>query len=1684
MEPTKKWTSTYFQEIAQCGQELVVLITQISYTQNHDEAPSKTKLEDLYERLNVKGSEMSQLCTSKLRKRNQNMKGTGITVPENLLVQIERSSTDFLLKVAEVEKAIKDIQNKKVGNAQNPSLLASQNTLLSSSSSSLSSSSKSSEPQYRASLTSERTPHKEKGTPALPPNDTECTTPKDHFKECLDELLSSLKRLLLVGSQITKVESKRQVPPIILGCKSRTTPSLIAPIDNSSSSASGSSSSLVSLSSNSLVVLRPPGIDPTMHGAAVPGVQESIEIVKSESEKLVSVLEKYSELLKGQLSQMEMVRFQELTRPLTESYQKIYNAIIAHNVPKLAEEFKDRCSLLLGLLKAVAAKPDDADFKMHASDGVLSLIEYKNVVISELLRTFSSNDSASVATDITNNTSNTSSSSSSNNSGGNCSDGGKDRTSDYEYTPPNYNISDYDKSSSSSDSDSLSSVSLLSPSVPELEHVIRVKNDLIARLKKTIDVQAEEIRSLADTISMSPPCTPPPAALSSGDDVVCDVLKAREEAVHRREEALDSLYENYNNDLDDYKRKHGAFTLEKKKCEKEKKRLREERARIKEAKDSVQRDLALVREERRQLEAQRAAGLGCAICGSGKHTRRATSPLEVGKFANSAAVAAVKIKRPSADVVGKECLYKFASEYTEILTRHFPGFASEWKDINREKPIDKTYTDDDAVALEGADDSGISLDEKSYQRDLDALVDRFSADCLKTTSSDGLYASDTETDYSDNDRRERREKRSRRRSHKHRKSSSSGSKRRKDRTDCDDGKQEESGPKVVIASFNEGELKENVSTEEEAKQEVMVDVEIVKNNVEQKCVIECEKDEKSAVEENSEPKIPTESDVKGTSKDEELAVEVNSSAEPIDVEVSVGDDKGKYGVVDESYSSFDEFSSKVTQGKSSLGSSTGSEYGSTASSNSSEVFEYGNPISNAFGLCQHFYDILREKVNLKAIFRWNRVLVEFRLLRAMFPGYVASQKDSGDIDDTNSQISRYHSSVMQIASKFGNVTVKTSTSIVTRLTAEIISGTMQKEPTDNRKNIEHSRKYLLSLLRLVQADVADLKSSEALVKISNMVIANIERIDITGTVNKDLIAAAEHSQHLREVILTEVISSISVYCGHVVTLTSQILAVVCRLPFALDNPRTASAPLWELCTCAYRFVNLLAGLATRYETSKCLRAVLCASKANPSFFVIHNAGVAGENGESAHESEASISSKDESVDDGTNDSEHSLDNTDEKAVSPLWSDALQFSGKSMPHFMSLNELIYRITDPTNIDALSLRTAVVTSLSYAEPKVFLGKLIERFNAPSWVDESTVVKVRTRVILVLTHFIEAQFDDFDAETLRMLQDFIDGPIMHSSAALGVILRKDYERKARVSRQRLLVTQIPTTTLTISPSPRSPLELFFELDEVTVARQLTMATFAIFSSIEPKELLEQAWAKPKLQYRAQNVVRLIERSKLLGQLVGILILARPTAEDRAAAAEKILRVIASLNKLNNFNDMAAMHAGFSIPAVRRLNGTRDLVDPKCLKMHKYCDKMFSKDNSFKHYKHALDDAEGPTIPLLSVVLSEFAEVDGNDDKKGIIITSTLDDHSELINFKKRLMEYNLIEDIQQYQKTPYNFPIIESLYAVFTSLPSCSEEILYELSLIYEPKKPSISSKLSSKAFKSSRKSSSGNSSPILK
>jgi len=159
-----------------------------------------------------------------------------------------------------------------------------------------------------------------------------------------------------------------------------------------------------------------------------------------------------------------------------------------------------------------------------------------------------------------------------------------------------------------------------------------------------------------------------------------------------------------------------------------------------------------------------------------------------------------------------------------------------------------------------------------------------------------------------------------------------------------------------------------------------------------------------------------------------------------------------------------------------------------------------------------------------------------------------------------------------------------------------------------------------------------------------------------------------------------------------------------------------------------------------------------------------------------------------------------------------------------------------------------------------------------------------------------------------------------------------------------------------------------------------------------------------------------------------------------------QKIVNIAEELRKHNNFNTLMGIIAGMNMSSVTRLKKTLEEVPLQTKESVKALEKLMTPQASFKSYRTALHKCSLPCLPYIGTYLSDLTFIeDGNPDQTS----------SNLINFQKREFVYNVIAEVEQFQQTPFVFPMVEPLHSFLVELPSCSDKELYELSLRYEPK-----------------------------
>jgi hypothetical protein len=240
------------------------------------------------------------------------------------------------------------------------------------------------------------------------------------------------------------------------------------------------------------------------------------------------------------------------------------------------------------------------------------------------------------------------------------------------------------------------------------------------------------------------------------------------------------------------------------------------------------------------------------------------------------------------------------------------------------------------------------------------------------------------------------------------------------------------------------------------------------------------------------------------------------------------------------------------------------------------------------------------------------------------------------------------------------------------------------------------------------------------------------------------------------------------------------------------------------------------------------------------------------------------------------------------------------------------------------------------------------------------------------------------------------------------------------------------------------RGPLSIS-DIDESQFAQHLTVQAFAIYSRIQPSEWIEQGWTGPKYKKKSKNIVYLIDHYNEVSQWVTSMILTQTRIRSRISILNYFIRVAFQLKLLNNYHTLGAIIAGLNSSNVLRLKYTFEKLPSRSKGMLRDLEQLMTMMQNFRNYRKAVKDVRGPTIPYLAVHLKDLLTISENN-------PDMVDE--EKINWTKRKLYYQVIEEMAVYKRTPYQLSTIKEVDSVLSRLPKYSEQELYALSLKCEP------------------------------
>eukprot|EP00002_Diphylleia_rotans_P026747 TRINITY_DN534_c1_g3_i2.p1 TRINITY_DN534_c1_g3~~TRINITY_DN534_c1_g3_i2.p1 ORF type:complete len:1016 (-),score=233.74 TRINITY_DN534_c1_g3_i2:791-3838(-) len=285
---------------------------------------------------------------------------------------------------------------------------------------------------------------------------------------------------------------------------------------------------------------------------------------------------------------------------------------------------------------------------------------------------------------------------------------------------------------------------------------------------------------------------------------------------------------------------------------------------------------------------------------------------------------------------------------------------------------------------------------------------------------------------------------------------------------------------------------------------------------------------------------------------------------------------------------------------------------------------------------------------------------------------------------------------------------------------------------------------------------------------------------------------------------------------------------------------------------------------------------------------------------------------------------------DEPADSP--SNIVMYNGTNGESIKlaTLNKLVERLLPQKTSNVTYMKTFITTYRSFTTPEMLLRKIRQRYNiprsklpssiSPDEFRQNYIQPIQLRVYNVLKFWIERSFSDFNEQFLADLTEFIetlktDGQVLFAEKLMGLLSKGS----SQTTERKVTIHELQINTEV------DPVDIIMRTSPDELAKHLCLIDFKVFKMIQPVELLNQAWSKPKYQHLARNVLLMAERFNILSHFVATSIVETRKLKDRIALCNKYIEIANALNRYNNFNSLLSLLSGFGNSAVHRLKHTK---------------------------------------------------------------------------------------------------------------------------------------------------------------
>uniref|UniRef100_A0A8C5SVP4 RAS guanyl releasing protein 4 n=1 Tax=Laticauda laticaudata TaxID=8630 RepID=A0A8C5SVP4_LATLA len=237
-----------------------------------------------------------------------------------------------------------------------------------------------------------------------------------------------------------------------------------------------------------------------------------------------------------------------------------------------------------------------------------------------------------------------------------------------------------------------------------------------------------------------------------------------------------------------------------------------------------------------------------------------------------------------------------------------------------------------------------------------------------------------------------------------------------------------------------------------------------------------------------------------------------------------------------------------------------------------------------------------------------------------------------------------------------------------------------------------------------------------------------------------------------------------------------------------------------------------------------------------------------------------------------------------------------------------------------------------------------------------------------------------------------------------------------------------------------------LFDHLDPGELAGHLSYLEFKAFCRLSYLDF--QNYVLRGSVHGISALERAITLFNSISQWVQVMILKRPTPQQRAEVFTKFIHVTQKLRQLQNFNTLMAIVGGLCHSTIARLKETHALLPSEVTKVLAEMTELLSSSGNYGAYRRAYADCKDFKIPIVGVHLKDL-----------VTLHEALPDHVEggRLNLSKLQSLYEPVWEFRMRQRAQPPFEANKDLVHLLTlSLDLYySEEEIYALSYSREPR-----------------------------